>query len=52
MAFFTTVDYVLRRLKSQDKVNLLAVIFEPDQDCKDLKIDDDEFVAYFVRPRN
>lgn len=46
--FFTTLEFVLKRLKPEYKLkfNLLTVAFEPDQDCKDIKIDDYEFVGY------
>lgn len=44
--FFTAPDYVFKRVKKKDKFNLLAVVFEPDQDCKDVKINDYEFVGY------
>ena len=45
-SFFTTADYVLKTLKPQDKFNLLTVVLEPDQECKDVKIDGYEFVGY------
>jgi hypothetical protein len=45
-SFFTTVDYVLKRLKPQDKFNLLTVVLEPERDCKDTNIDGYEFVGY------
>jgi len=44
--FFTTLEYVLKRKKSKDKFNLLAVVLEPKQNCKDIKLDDYEFVGY------
>src|SRR5688572_5062201 len=44
--FFTTLDYVFKRLKPQDKFNLLTVVIEPDRDCKDLNIDGYEFAGY------
>jgi hypothetical protein len=44
--FFTTLDYVLRRMSQQDKFNLLRVVLEPDRDCKDVPLDDYEFVGY------
>jgi hypothetical protein len=44
--FFTTPDYVFKRLKPTDNFNLLTVVIEPDHDCKDLNIDGYEFVGY------
>jgi hypothetical protein len=44
--FFTTLEFVFKRLKPKDKFNLLTIALEPDQDCKDIKIDDYEFVGY------
>jgi hypothetical protein len=44
--FFTTVDYVFKRMKPQDKFNLLSVVVEPDQDCKNILIDGYGFVGY------
>ena len=44
--FFTTLEYVFKRLKEKDKYNLLTVIIEPDKDCKDIKVDGYEFVGY------
>ena len=44
--FFTTLDYVFKRMKPQDKFNLLTVVVEPDRECKDLNIDGYEFVGY------
>jgi hypothetical protein len=44
--FFTTLEYVFKRLKPKDKFNLLTVVIEPDRDCKDLNIGGYEFVGY------
>ena len=44
--FFTKLEYVFKRLKPKDKFNLLTVVFEPDQDCSKIKIDNYEFVGY------
>ena len=44
--FFTTADYVLKRMKPQDKFNLLTVVIAPDRDCEDMDIDGYEFVGY------
>ncbi len=42
----TTLEFVFKRLKPKDNFNLLTVVLEPDQDCKNVKIDDYEFVDY------
>jgi hypothetical protein len=44
--FFTSLDYVFKRLKEKSKFNLLTVVLEPDRDCQYLKMDDYEFVGY------
>lgn len=44
--FFMTLDFVFKRLKAKDKFNLLTVVLEPDQDCKNVNIEDYEFVGY------
>jgi hypothetical protein len=44
--FFTTLDFVFKRLKAKDKFNLLTVVLEPDQDCKNISIEDYDFVGY------
>lgn len=44
--FFTTLEYVFNRLKAKEKFNLLTVVLEPEQDCKDIHIDGYEFVGY------
>jgi hypothetical protein len=44
--FFTTVEYVLRKCENHDNFNLLAVIINPGQDCKDIVLDDYEFMGY------
>lgn len=44
--FFTTLEFVFKRMRPKDKFNLLMGVIEPEQDCKDLKIDDYDFVGY------
>ena len=44
--FFTTLDYVLKKATAKDQFNLLAVVIEPIQDCKTVKIDGFEFIGY------
>jgi hypothetical protein len=43
--FFTTLDYVLNRVNTKDRFNLLAVVIEPIQDCSKV-VDDFEFIGY------
>jgi hypothetical protein len=50
--FFTTIDYVFKRLKPSNKFNLMTVVKEPDQDCKGIKIEDYEFVGYDLLDRS
>ena len=44
--FFTTLDYVLKKTKQPDRFNLLAVVIEPTQDCKNITLEEFEFVGY------
>lgn len=44
--FFTTLEYVLRRMDANEKFNLLAVVIEPTKDCKNVKLENFEFVGY------
>ena len=44
--FFTTLDYVFKRLKAKDRFNLLEVVIEPDEDCKHIDIDAYDFMGY------
>jgi hypothetical protein len=44
--FFTTLEYVMRRSKKREKFNLLAVVIKPDEDCKLIQVDGDEFMGY------
>ena len=43
---FSTLDYVLKKVKSTGRFNLLAVIIEPPEACNDVTFDDFEFVGY------
>ena len=45
-SFFSTPDYVLANIKPQEKFNMLAVIVEPEDDCKDVVLDGYEFMGY------
>ena len=44
--FFTTLDFVYKRLKAEGKFNLLTVVINPDQDCNKINVDGFEFVGY------
>ena len=44
--FFTTIEYVLRRVKLHRKFNMLAVVINPEEDCKVISIDGYEFLGY------
>ena len=44
--FFTTLDYVLKKMMGKEKYNLLAVIKEPVTDCKFIEIENFEFIGY------
>ncbi len=44
--FFTSLDYVLRRMESKEKFNLLAIVIEPKQDCKNVMLEGFEWVGY------
>ena len=44
--FFTSLDFVLKRLNKKEKFNLLMVVLEPDQECIKIDVDGFEFVGY------
>ncbi|WP_431211813.1 hypothetical protein ACQ86N_39410 [Puia sp. P3] len=44
--FFTTLDYVLKKIVEKEKYNLLAVIINPDTDCRFIEIENFEFIGY------
>ena len=43
---FTTLDYVLKKVKPIGRFNLLAVVIEPTEACNDSALDDFEFIGY------
>ncbi|MBK8490221.1 MAG: hypothetical protein IPL49_04755 [Saprospirales bacterium] len=49
--FFRTVEYVLEKKELTDKFNLLAVVIDPTQDCKDIELEGFEFVGYELLDR-
>lgn len=44
--FFTTLDYVFKRLNKKEKFNLLMVVLEPDNECNKFAVDGYEFLGY------
>ena len=44
--YFTTLDFVFKRLKAKDKFNLLAITLEPEIDCNEIDVEGFEFVGY------
>lgn len=44
--FFTTLDYVLKKMAEKEKYNLLAVIINPATDCKFIEIENFQFIGY------
>lgn len=44
--FFTTAEYVLSKTKSTARFNFLKLVLRPDQECKNIKVDDYEFMGY------
>lgn len=44
--FFTTLDFVIKRLNKKEKFNLLTVVLEPDQECNKIDVDGFEFIGY------
>lgn len=44
--FFTSLDYVMEKMKGKDRFNLLALVKDPEADCKSLEIENFEFMGY------
>jgi len=44
--FYTTIEYVLKNIKSKDNFNLLTVVKEPNEKCESIYLADFEFVGY------
>lgn len=44
--FFTTLNFVMKRMKITEKFNLLKVVVEPKEDCEKIDLDGYEFVGY------
>lgn len=47
--FYTSQEYVLRKCKNYNNFNLLTVIISPSQACKDIVVDDYEFMGYELK---
>lgn len=43
---YTTREYVLRRMTKTDVFNLLTVVIEPNQECRNMEIEDYDFMGY------
>src|SRR5688500_16089912 len=50
-SFYTSLDFVLKRLRPTNKFNLLTVVLEPGKDCKKLDIGGYEFLGYELLDR-
>jgi hypothetical protein len=44
--FYTSLDYVFKKLNTEKPCNLLTVVIEPDEDCRKVDLADFEFVGY------
>ena len=44
--FFTTIDFVFKRLNKREKFNLLTVVLEPEKECSKININEYEFIGY------
>src|SRR6476661_2506107 len=49
---FTSLEYILQRTKAVEKFNLLTVVVNPTQDCKDILLHDYEFMGYDLLDRD
>jgi hypothetical protein len=49
--FFTSLDFVIKRLNKKEKFNLLMVVLEPDLECIKIDVDGFEFVGYDLLDR-
>jgi hypothetical protein len=43
---FSSLDYVMEKVKDKERFNLLAVVKEPTSKCEEIRIPDFEFVGY------
>ncbi|WP_205402746.1 hypothetical protein [Spirosoma taeanense] len=44
--FYTSLDYVLRRMQPRERFNLLAVVINPTEDCKPVRLENFDFMGY------
>lgn len=44
--FFTTLEFVLKRMKKMEKFNLLSVVVEPEKECNSINLAGYEFIGY------
>ena len=44
--FYESLDFVLKCKEPRERFNLLAVAIEPEEDCRNVKLNDFEFIGY------
>ena len=44
--YATNLDFVMKKLTTNEKYNLLTILIEPDKDCQKIVVDGFEFVGY------
>ncbi len=44
--FYNNIEYILRKISTKNKFNLLAVEIEPNEECSNLIVEDYEFIGY------
>lgn len=49
---YTSLEYVLQRTKTVEKFNLLTVLINPTQDCRDILLVDYQFMGYDLLDRD
>jgi hypothetical protein len=45
-SIYKSIDYILSKTHDKTKYNLLAVVFDPTEECENLKLDHFEFIGY------
>jgi hypothetical protein len=44
--FFTSLNYVLEKTRQKNHFNLLTVVINPEQDCRNVNVDGFDFIGY------
>jgi hypothetical protein len=44
--YYTNLDYVKKKITTNEKYNLLTISIEPEEDCQKIIVDDFEFIGY------